>query len=72
MSKKKLCEALGIEISGEGKYILKNINTGEEQKFKTIQEISDKFNICRSVIEYHMGNNITINNKNFLLYVNEF
>ena len=34
MSKKKVCEALGIENSGEGKYILKNINTGEEQKFK--------------------------------------
>ena len=50
MSKKKLWEALGIEISGEGKFILKNINTGEGQKFKNKQEISDKFNI------YHMGN----------------
>ena len=50
MSKKQLCEILGIKISNEGKYILKNTKTGEEHKFKTLQEISNKFNICLGLI----------------------
>ena len=37
MSKKQLCEVLGIEISNEGKHILKNTKTGEEHKFKTLK-----------------------------------
>ena len=41
MSKKQLCEILGIKITNEGKYVLKNIKTGEEHKFKNIKEISD-------------------------------
>ena len=34
MSKKQLCKVLGIKISNEGKYILKNLKTGEEHRFK--------------------------------------
>ena len=30
MSKKQLCEVLGIKITNEGKYILKEIKTGEK------------------------------------------
>ena len=30
MSKKQLCKVLGIESSNKGKYILKNLKTGEE------------------------------------------
>ena len=67
MSKEKLCEVLGIEISGKGKYTLKNINTGEELKFKTIQEIANKFNISKSTVEYNMGGEVTINENTFLL-----
>ena len=67
MSKEKLCEELGIKISGKGKYTLKNINTGEEQKFKTIQEISNKFNICKSTVEYYMDDKITINGNTFVI-----
>ena len=67
MSKEKLCEVLGIEVSGKGKYTLKNINTGEEQKFKTIQELENKFNISKSTVVYNMNDKITINEKTFLL-----
>ena len=67
MSKEKLCEVLGIEVSGEGKYTLKNINTGEELKFKTIQEIANKFNISKSTVEYNMGGEVTINENTFFV-----
>ena len=67
MSKEKLCEVLGIGISGKGKYTFKNINTGEEQKFKTIQGIANKLNISKSTVEYNMGGEITINENTFLL-----
>ena len=39
MSKKQLCEALGIKISNEGKYVLKNLKTDEEHKFKNIKSL---------------------------------
>ena len=60
LSKKQLYEALGIKISNEGKYVLKNLKTGEEHKFKNMKEISNKFNICLGLISYYMGKNITI------------
>ena len=66
MSKEKLCEVLGIGVSGKGKYTLKNINTGEELKFKTIQVTANKFNISKSTVEYNMGGEVTINENTFL------
>lgn len=67
MSKKRLCEILGIEISNEGKYVLKNLKTGEEHKFKNIKEISTEFNICLGLISYYMGKNITIGENTYSL-----
>lgn len=60
MSKKQLCEVLGIKISNEGKYVLKNVETGEEHKFKNMKEISTKFSISLGLISYRMGKNITV------------
>ena len=60
MSKKQLCEILGIKILNEGKYVLKNLETGEEHKFKNMKKISTKFNICLGLISNRMGKNITI------------
>ena len=52
MSKKQLCKALGIESSNTGKYILKNIKTGEEHRLKNQKEIADKFGICQGSISF--------------------
>ena len=46
MSKKQLCKVLGIESSNTGKYILKNLKTGEEHRLKNQKEIANKFGIC--------------------------
>ena len=65
MSKKQLCEILGIKILNEGKYVLKNLETGEEHKFKNMKEISTKFNICLGLISNRMGKNITISESTY-------
>ena len=67
MSKKKLCEALGIEITGKGKYSLKNISTGDIQDFKNIQEISDKFKITKWLVHAYMNKEIIIGDKTYFL-----
>ena len=67
MSKKQLCEVLGIKISNEGKYVLKNLKTGEEHKFKNQKEISTKFNICQGSISFLLGRNITIGEDTYSL-----
>ena len=67
MSKKQLCEALGIKISNEGKYVLKNLKTGEEHRFKNQKEISTKFNICQGSISFLLGRTVTIGEKTYSL-----
>ena len=67
MSKKQLCEALLIKITNEGKYVLKNIKTNEEFKFKNITEISTKFNISTGHISNKIGKNITIDGNTYSL-----
>ena len=52
MSKKQLCKALGIKNPNEGKYILKNIKTGEEHRLKNQKEIADKFGICLGSLSF--------------------
>ena len=67
LSKKQLCEVLGIKISNEGKYILKNIKTGEEHRFKNQKEISTKLNICQESTSFFLGKNITIGENTYSL-----
>ena len=67
MSKKQLCEVLGIKITNEGKYVLKNVKTGEEHKFKNMKEISTKFNISIGLISYRMGKNFNVNGNTYSL-----
>ena len=52
MSKKHLCKVLGIESSNTGKYILKNIKTGEEHRLKNQKEIADKLGICQGSVSF--------------------
>ena len=52
MSKKQLCKVLGIESTNTGKYILKNIKTGEEHRLKNQKEIADKFRICQGSLSF--------------------
>ena len=52
MSKKQLCKVQGIESSNKGKYILKNIITGQEYRLKNQKEISDKFGICQGSLSF--------------------
>ena len=52
MSKKQLCKVLGIKSSNTGKYILKNIKTGEEHRLKNQKEIADKFGICQGSLSF--------------------
>ena len=52
MSKKRLCEVLGIENKNKGKYILKNIKTGEEHRLKNQKEIADKFGIRQGSLSF--------------------
>lgn len=52
MSKKRLCEVLGIENQNKGKYILKNIKTGEEHRLKNQKEIADKFGIRQGSLSF--------------------
>ena len=52
MSKKQLCKVLVIKNSNEGKYILKNLKTGEEHRLKNQKEISDKFGICQGSLSF--------------------
>ena len=52
MSKKRLCEVLGIKFYDKGKYIIKNLKTGEEHEFKTQKEISDKLGVCKGSVSY--------------------
>ena len=68
MSKKQLCKVLGIKISNEGKYILKNLKTGEEHRLKNQKEISDKFSIPQGSISSLLGKeNITIGENTYSL-----
>ena len=52
MSKKQLCKAVGIKNSNEGKYILKNLKTGEDHRLKNQKEIADKFGICQGSLSF--------------------
>ena len=67
MSKKKLCKALGIEITGKGTYFLKNISTRDIQDFKNIQEISHKFKITKWLVHAYMNKEIIIDDKTYFL-----
>ena len=68
MSKKQLCKVLGIKISNEGKYVLKNLKTGEEHRLKNQKEISDKFGICQGSISFLLRKkNITVNENTYSL-----
>ena len=67
MSKKQLCKVLGIKISNEGKYILRNLKTGEEHRFKNQKEISDKFGICQGSISFLLGKNVTVDGNTYSL-----
>ena len=67
MSKKQLCKVLGIKISNEGKYILKNLKTGEEHRLKNQKEISDKFGICQGSVSFLLGRNVTIGENTYSL-----
>ena len=68
MSKKQLCKALGIKISGEGKYIIKNLKTCEEHRLKTKNEISDKFGICQGSISFLLKKgNVTVGKDTYSL-----
>ena len=51
-SKKRLCEVFGIENQNKGKYILKNIKTGEEHRLKNQKEIADKFGIRQGSLSF--------------------
>ena len=66
MSKKQLCKVLGIKISDEGKYILKNLKTGEEHRLKNQKEISDKFGICQGSLSFLLKKgNVTVNENTY-------
>ena len=67
MSKKQLCEALGIKISNEGKYVLKNLKTGEEHRLKNQKEIHTKFNVYQGSISFLLGKNVTIGEDTYSL-----
>ena len=68
MSKKQLCKVLGIKISDEGKYILKNLKTGEEHRLKNQKEISDKFGICQGSLSFLLKKgNVTVNENTYSL-----
>ena len=67
MSKKQLCKVLAIKISNEGKYILRNLKTGEEHRFKNQKEISDKFGICQGSISFLLGKNVTVDGNTYSL-----
>ena len=68
MPKKQLCKLLGIKISNEGKYILKNLKTGEEHRLKNQKEISDKFSICQGSLSFLLKKgNVTVGEDTYSL-----
>ena len=52
MSKKQLCDVLGIKNQNRGKYVFKNEKTGEEHRLRNQKEIADKFGICQGSISF--------------------
>ena len=68
MSKKQLCKVLGIKILDEGKYVLKNLKTGEKHRLKNQKEISDKFGICQGSLSFLLKKgNVTIGENTYSL-----
>ena len=64
MSKKQLCKVLGIGSSNKGKYILKNLKTGEEHRLKNQKGIADKFGICQGSLSFFLKKGIANVNGN--------
>ena len=66
MSKIQLCKVLRIKISNEGKYILKNLKTGEKHRLKNQKEISDKFGTCQGSLSFLLKKeNVTVNGNTY-------
>ena len=68
MSKKKLCEAMGIiPVKKQAKITFKNIATEETLEFPSLYRASKELNVNRGLIAYYIDRKIKIGDETYLI-----